>query len=145
MPEIKKEGVGLVFTAGFDAGPFQAGAAIAIKEWLGDVKPKVVVGSSMGAVTGAAIAADVLGEYIGYWRKIKPSDLLTVHWYNFFRLPFSPRLASLDPLRKRLRQLKVGERLLKSSVRYAAVSFNLNYGKQRTFTNASPFFDFSPL
>lgn len=95
--------VALVLCGGGSRGALEVGFYRAVCE-LG-LPVDLVIGSSIGALNGAFIAAGMPpGELARLWLKVRRQNVMRWNWKGLFRLRRDPGLYMLDPLRELLRR-----------------------------------------
>ena len=101
MPKASESEVALVLGGGGSKGALQVGLWRAMCE-LG-IRPRFVVGASVGAVNGAYIAAGVGPRSLAdSWSRLRRSDLFSFNWRLLWRAGQARSLLSARPLRNLL-------------------------------------------
>lgn len=120
--------IALVLCGGGSRGALEVGFYRAVRE-LG-MKIDLVLGSSIGALNGAFIAAGTPPEELArLWREISARDLMRWNWKGLFRPSRAGGLYTLDPLRKFLRSTLPAARFEDLALPLMITTTDLQLGK----------------
>lgn len=120
--------VALVFCGGGSRGAMEVGFYRAIREFGWPVD--LVIGSSIGALNGACVAAGMsVAEMVRWWCTIRRRDVARFSLRGVFAPRRHPALFSLDPLRRLLRQVLPVTRFEELSIPLTVVTTDLQQGK----------------
>lgn len=131
-------GTAFVFGGGGLLGACEAGMALALLE--NGVVPDVVVGTSVGAINGAAIAADPspggAKRLVGMWQRITAGDVLAETFLGrLSRLARSgTHLHANEPLRRLLVETLPSTRFDELPVRFECVAASIERAQEHWFT-----------
>jgi len=120
--------IALVLCGGASRGAFEVGFYRAVKE-LG-LRVDFVVGSSIGALNGAYIAAGMPADELArLWLSIRRRDAIRWNWEGLLQPRDKPGLYTLDPLRELLRRTLPATRFEDLLIPLTITTTDLQLGK----------------
>jgi len=134
-----KKGIGLVLSGGGGRGAYQAGVCKAFKE--AGLEFQLIVGTSVGALNGIAVAADIVDKMVKIWENIKPSQIFGINLSSLKR----GALLSNEPLEKLMRKAideEAVKKIINSAVKLVIISSRLQDKQEEIDCN---FCDFEEL
>ncbi len=128
---IEEGDLGLVFSGGGARGAYQIGAWQALKEFGITDRIKVVTGSSVGAINGAAFVQDDFETVKDLWDNLELGKIFksvskgSNLYYSLMKEYIRNRGVDVSPLKEILRTYLVEDKIRKSSVKFAISAYNL--------------------
>jgi NTE family protein len=124
---------GLVLSGGGGRGAYEFGVYKALRE--GGFRPQVLSGTSVGAITAAAIASGLsLAEMEAMWEELGTFRVLRPR-VDYWRFPKWTHFVHLSPLRRFLERHIRFERIRESPVRLRVAAVDVSTGELVVFTN----------
>ncbi len=120
--------VALVLCGGGSRGALEVGFYRAVREF--GLPIDLVIGSSVGALNGAFIAAGAPpDELVRLWLKVRRWDVMRWNWKGLLRARHDPGLHTLEPLRELLRRTLPATRFEELSLPLTITTTDLQLGK----------------
>lgn len=124
VTKARKEKVGLVLGGGGARGAYECGVIKAISQLA--INPRIVVGTSVGALIGAAYVNDKIDEAIDMWKILETDAVFTIkknpRSIDYFREFVFRGGASGAPLRKSMDEFLSEEKIRASAIDYGLVT-----------------------